>query len=135
MLLLASVHTGNVKQVQGSPCGQGSLYCSPCNYKKNWSLLLRKGPLIYFFCCFLKLLISLGCLGTKWDEGVMCGSHSFYVTSQIEKGPLVYGQHTWHGCISPLASPIPTSTKPLLHGAAHPQHRGGDGTCRHCMGS
>lgn len=68
---------------------------------KSLSLLPRKDVLIYFFCGFLKLLSSLGCLGTRWDEGVMCGSHSFYITLQDEKGPpSVYVQHTWPGCMS-----------------------------------
>lgn len=111
MLLLASVHTGGVAQVQGSTCGQGSLYCCLCNCK-DLSLLPKKDLLIYFSCCFLKLHSSLGCLGTRWKQGLMFCSHSFYVTLQIEKGPPnVCVQHTGPGCMSPLASPIPISTK------------------------
>lgn len=102
---------GVLNRSKAAPVGR-AVFIAICVIVKSLSLLPKKDLLIYFFSCFLKILSLLGCLGTRWNEGVMCGSHSFFVTSQIERGPPnVCVQCTRSGCMSPLASPIPISTK------------------------
>lgn len=86
---------------------------------KSFSLLTRKDLLYDFFCCFLKLRSSLGCLDRRWAEGAVCGSPSFCVTSELVKGApsvcVCAALTAWlcepgWGCMSSLFSPIPIST-------------------------
>lgn len=79
----------------------GAVFVAICVIVKSFSLLTRKDLLYDFFCCFLKLRSSLGCLDRRWAEGAVCGSPSFCVTSELVKGaPSVCVQHSRPGCVS-----------------------------------
>lgn len=100
MLLLPSGRREVLNRSKAAPV-DWAVFIANYVIAKRLSLLPRKDLLIYFFCCFLKLLSPHGCLGTRWDEGVVCGSHSFYVTLQNERRPSsVRVQHTRPGCMS-----------------------------------